>query len=208
MNVTTSSLWKSMVLSLLLLGLSACSAADEEQPTHAINAAPVSVEIVTNMGTMVVDLDPVAAPQTVANFLAYVDASFYDNLIFHRVIAGFMIQGGGFDTSFQRQATRPAIRNESNNGLSNLRGSIAMARTQDPHSATAQFYINLVDNPGLDASGRQAGYAVFGRLRSGFAVLDAIGSVPTGRQTTSLGTMADVPMDPVIISHIRRIELN
>lgn len=187
-----------------LLSLSACSAANEPTPTHAAtNTDPVQVEIITTLGDMTLELYPSAAPNTVANFLRYVDEGFYEDLIFHRVIAGFMIQGGGFNQDLQRQRTRPAIRNESNNGLSNQRGSIAMARTQDPHSATAQFYINLAANPGLDARGRQPGYAVFGRVTNGLAVLDAIGAVATTTQATSLGSMADVPITPIIMQ-IRR----
>lgn len=195
-------------ISLGVLLLSACTAPNEPSAsiTEHTQHAEIQIEIATNQGHMVVALDPNAAPLSVANFLEYVDAGFYDNLIFHRVISDFMIQGGGFDASFQRQTTRQPIPNESDNGLSNVRGTIAMARTQDPHSATSQFYINLVDNPGLDARGRQAGYAVFGELSSGFEVLDAIGSVPTQTQSTPIGTMADVPTTAVLIHHIRRID--
>jgi len=203
----TRTIQRSLMIGLLML-LGACSSANETEPTPTAPAPQesVTVEMTTSMGAMRIELDAAAAPQTVANFLSYVDQGFYDDLIFHRVIANFMIQGGGFDTDFQRPRTQPAIRNESDNGLNNRRGTIAMARTQDPHSATSQFFINLVDNPSLDARGRQAGYTVFGELRTGFEVLDAIGAVATHTQATRLGTLADVPMEPVIIHHIRRLE--
>lgn len=192
------------LIGLSLLSLSACSSSEDvlvSAPSKsALTQAPVWVDIITDMGTMTVELNPSAAPKTVANFLSYVDDGFYDQLIFHRVIVGFMIQGGGFNEDLQRQRTQPAILNESDNGLSNQRGSIAMARTQDPNSATTQFYINLTDNLGLDARGRQPGYAVFGRLSSGFDVLDAIGAVNTHSQ----GGMADVPVNPVSMEIRRR----
>jgi cyclophilin family peptidyl-prolyl cis-trans isomerase len=199
-----------LLMGLSILALSACSSPDESSQASATIATPpaepVLIEISTSMGTLVVALNLTAAPLTVSNFLSYVDAGFYNDLIFHRVIANFMIQGGGFNQSFQRAATLDPIRNESDNGLSNQRGTIAMARTQDPHSATSQFFINLVDNSGLDARGRQAGYTVFGQLESGYEVLDAVGSVTTQMQATPMGQFADIPVTPVVIQHIRRLE--
>jgi len=193
-----------------LVVISACSSPVESNPASESaqipNPEPVMIEINTTLGTLVAALNTSAAPLTVNNFLSYVDQGFYDDLIIHRVIANFMIQGGGFDSSFRRPQTLPPIRNESDNGLSNQRGTLAMARTQDPHSATSQFFINLVDNGGLDARGRQPGYTVFGQLVSGHDVLDAIGAVATHTQSTPSGTFADVPIDPVVIVSVRRLE--
>lgn len=146
-------------------------------------ASEPQVRLETSMGDIVLELDATRAPETVENFLAYVDNGFYDGTIFHRVIEGFMIQGGGFDQTFRRKHTRAPIRNEANNGLGNRRYTIAMARTNAPHSATAQFFINSVDNPNLDhraATPRGWGYAVFGRVIDGQSVVDAISQVATG----------------------------
>lgn len=134
----------------------------------------------TNMGNIVVQLNPKAAPATVRNFLAYVKSGFYNGTIFHRVIDGFMIQGGGYNQKFRKKRTRAAIKLEAQNGLSNMRGTIAMARTSDPNSATSQFFINVVDNKNLDSYG--GGYAVFGRVISGMKVVDAIRKLPTKAQ--------------------------
>ena len=141
------------------------------------------VKIQTNHGDIVVELDQEKAPKTVANFLQYVEDKFYTNTIFHRVIANFMIQGGGFTPTFERKATRAPIINEAENGLSNVRGSIAMARTADPHSASAQFFINVVDNKSLDHTNktpRGYGYAVFGKVVEGMKVVETIRNIPTG----------------------------
>ena len=158
------------------------------------------VTIETSKGDIVIELYPDEAPQSVENFLQYVDNGFYENTLFHRVIPGFMIQGGGFDTSMQRKATLAPIQNEADNGLSNDRGTIAMARTNDPHSATSQFFINSVDNTFLNHSGKNPqgwGYAVFGAVAEGMEVVVAISAVRTGidRQTM----MRDVPEEPVVI---------
>ncbi|BBO87729.1 peptidyl-prolyl cis-trans isomerase [Desulfosarcina ovata subsp. ovata] len=153
------------------------------------------------MGDIVIELDPAAAPKTVDNFLAYVNAGFYDGTIFHRVIAGFMIQGGGFDAQMQRKATRPPVVNEADNGLSNRSGSIAMARTSDPHSASAQFFINVKDNDFLDhrAKNRKGwGYCVFGKVVAGMNVVQAIEHVAT----TVRSGMRDVPEAPVVIEKV------
>jgi peptidyl-prolyl cis-trans isomerase B (cyclophilin B) len=158
----------------------------------------------TTQGRIVFELDADKAPQTVQNFLAYVEAGFYDGTIFHRVIPGFMIQGGGFSADMNKKRTRPPINNEADNGLRNERGTIAMARTSDPHSATAQFFINTVDNDFLNYKSKNSGgwgYAVFGRVAEGMAVVDVISGVNTGTR----GHMRDVPNDPVVI--IRAVRL-
>jgi peptidyl-prolyl cis-trans isomerase B (cyclophilin B) len=165
----------------------------------ALAAAPLPrVKMSTNMGDIVVELDPAKAPQTAANFLEYVKAGYYDGVIFHRVIAGFMIQGGGFDATMQRKTTRAPIVNEADNGLPNRVGTIAMARTNDPHSASAQFFINVKDNDFLDHRGKTSrgwGYCVFGKVVGGMNVVHAIEKVPTG----SRSGMRDVPETPVVI---------
>ena len=141
------------------------------------------VTLTTTLGDITLALDPVKAPNTVSNFLGYVNAAFYDDTIFHRVIDGFVIQGGGFTQSFTQKATNAPIMNEADNGLSNNRGTIAMARTSDPHSATSQFFINSVDNNFLDYTSMTTsgwGYAVFGAVISGMDVVDNISSVTTG----------------------------
>jgi len=176
--------------------------AHAQAPAAAPAAAPAPasaprVTLQTNLGTMVLELDPVRAPLSVQNFLRYVREGHYNGTVFHRVIPGFMIQGGGFTADMQQKPTRPPIALESRNGLSNLRGTVAMARTNVPDSATAQFFINTVDNPWLDQprSPDGHGYAVFGRVVTGLDVLDRIRAVPTGRQ----GPHSNVPLQPVTI---------
>lgn len=158
------------------------------------------VKVQTNMGEFVLELNPKAAPKTVENFLTYVKSGFYKNTLFHRVIPNFMIQGGGFVSGMEEKDTRKAIALESRNGLSNLRGTIAMARTSDPNSATSQFFINVRDNHFLDASQAQDGYgyAVFGRVISGMQTVDAIARV----KTHSVGYYDDVPIRDVIIKNM------
>ena len=158
------------------------------------------VKVQTNMGDFVLELNPKAAPKTVENFLTYVKSGFYKNTLFHRVIPNFMIQGGGFVSGMEEKDTRKAIALESRNGLSNLRGTIAMARTSDPNSATSQFFINVRDNHFLDASQAQDGYgyAVFGRVISGMQTVDAIAWV----KTHSVGYYDDVPIRDVIIKNM------
>jgi peptidyl-prolyl cis-trans isomerase B (cyclophilin B) len=166
-------------------------------------ADPV-VEVATNHGTFVIQLDAAKAPNTVKNFLGYVDAKHYDNTIFHRVISTFMVQGGGYDMNYEKKPTKAPIKNEANNGLKNVRGTVAMARTGDPHSATAQFFVNVVDNAFLDHQApdeRGWGYAVFGKVTEGMDVVDKIKGVRTG----SAGPFAkDAPEDLVVIKQIRR----
>lgn len=156
----------------------------------------VRVTIKTTLGDIVVDLDHEKAPITVDNFLAYVDSDFYDGTIFHRVISGFVIQGGGFDANLNYKTTGDPITNEAGNGLSNLAYTIAMARTSEPNSATSQFYINLVDNLNLDKSDISAGYAVFGKVVQGQSVVDAIGAVAT--------TPENIPMETVVMTDVSR----
>lgn len=167
----------------------------------AAKSEPV-VEIQTSLGTFDVRLDAQRAPITVANFLAYVKEGFYDGTIFHRVIDGFMVQGGGFTPELkQKRATHPAIVNEARGGLPNSRGTIAMARTSEPHSATCQWFVNTVDNDFLDAKNARDGwgYTVFGRVIRGMDVIDKISSVSTG---TRMG-MRDVPTETVTILSVK-----
>ncbi|AOI65996.1 peptidylprolyl isomerase [Burkholderia territorii] len=162
---------------------------------QSATAHPV-VQLKTSQGDIRVELYPEKAPKTVANFLDYVKAGQYNGTIFHRVIKGFMIQGGGYKTNFEEKPTRVPIPLESRNGLKNLTGTIAMARTSDPNSATAQFFINTVDNSGLDYPNPDGnGYAVFGKVVSGLDVVKKI----EGVATTSRGPMQDVPAQPVVI---------
>jgi peptidyl-prolyl cis-trans isomerase A (cyclophilin A) len=154
--------------------------------------------IETSLGSFEVTLRPDIAPETVSNFRQYVADEFYDGLIFHRVIPGFMVQGGGFDADLRSQRTRQPVVNEARPTAKNLRGTIAMARTQNPDSATSQFFINLADNGFLDAGVRGPGYAVFGKVTDGMGVVDAIASEPTGQQRG----MADVPQEPIVIRSI------
>ena len=160
------------------------------------------VTLTTSLGAIELQLDAGSAPDTVSNFIAYVEGGHYDGILFHRVIPNFMIQGGGMRAGLVENPTRAPIENEADKGLKNLRGTIAMARTQDPHSATAQFFINLKDNSFLDHTEKSPagwGYAVFGQVISGMDVVDQIASVETG----SVGYHEDVPIDDVIIEHAR-----
>jgi cyclophilin family peptidyl-prolyl cis-trans isomerase len=162
------------------------------------------VEVSTNLGTFVIQLDPAKAPKSVENFLAYVDAKHYDGTIFHRVIPTFMAQGGGYDQQMEKKPVRPSIQNEADNGLKNKRGTVAMARTGDPHSATAQFFVNVVDNAFLDHTAKDGtgwGYAVFGKVTEGMDVVDKIKGVKTG---ASGPFSKDAPEDQVVIRTVRR----
>lgn len=158
----------------------------------------MAVKLHTNHGVITLELDAEKAPITVENFLAYVSAGHYDNTVFHRVIDGFMIQGGGFEPGMKQKPTRDPIQNEANNGLKNERGTVAMARTQAPHSASAQFFINVADNDFLNHRSPDLqgwGYCVFGKVSDGFDVVDQIRKVKTG----SSGFHQDVPKEDVII---------
>jgi len=159
------------------------------------------IEIQTSKGDIVIELYADRAPESVKNFLRYALASSYDDTIFHRVIPGFMIQGGGYEANFRERTTLAPIKSEADNGLKNLRGTVAMARTSDPHSATSQFFINLKDNAFLNFRSRNIngwGYTVFGKVTAGMDVVDAIAMVPT----TSAGGHNDVPVEPVVIKGI------
>ena len=171
----------------------------------AADALP-RVKLTTSQGDVVLELNSAAAPKTVDNFLAYVIDGYYDGAIFHRVIAGFMIQGGGFDAEMKRKSPRSPIVNEADNGLPNRTGTIAMARTADPHSANAQFFINVKDNAFLDHRGKTAqgwGYCVFGKVVQGMEVVRTIEKVPT----TSRSGMRDVPKAPVVIEQATVVKL-
>jgi len=169
--------------------------------TSAAWAAP-TVEMQTSMGRIVIELDAAKAPKTVENFLQYAKDGFFTGTIFHRVMDGFMIQGGGFTKDMEQKATNKNIENEAKNGLKNLRGSIAMARTQDPHSATAQFFINHKDNAMLDYPSRDGwGYAVFGKVTEGLDVVDKIAKVATGNR----GGHQNVPLEPIVIQSVKII---
>ena len=166
--------------------------------TAAHGADPTQVKVETSGGDFILQLDADRAPLSVENFLAYVRNGFYDGTIFHRVVNGFVIQGGGYTADMAPKPPRPAIANEAGNGLTNRRGSVAMARTGDPHSADAQFYINLADNLALDPKPTRWGYAVFGEVVEGLDVVDKIGHQVTG----SKDGMQDVPVEAVVIRKV------
>jgi peptidyl-prolyl cis-trans isomerase B (cyclophilin B) len=163
------------------------------------------VALVTSKGRIVIELFPQKAPATVKNFLAYVDAGFYDGTVFHRVIPKFMIQGGGLTADMKKKPTEKPVPNEADNNLKNTRGSVAMARTGDPHSATSQFFINTADNDFLNYREKTPqgwGYAVFGRVTEGMTVVDAI----SGVETSNSGMFRDVPVEPVLIEKVQRVK--
>jgi peptidyl-prolyl cis-trans isomerase A (cyclophilin A) len=160
------------------------------------------VRFETSHGNFTVELFPQEAPQTVENFLQYVDDGHFDGTIFHRIVPGFVIQGGGLSAEFAAKQTRAPIRNEAHNGLKNTRGSLSMARTSDVHSATSQFFVNLADNAFLDHGPRDYGYAVFGRITAGMDVIDKIARVATGRRRG----YQDAPLEDVVIVAARRVQ--
>jgi cyclophilin family peptidyl-prolyl cis-trans isomerase len=172
------------------------------QEPKEIDVGPKMVELDTSLGEIVIELNEEAAPVTVKNFLQYVEDGFFDGTIFHRVIPSFMIQGGGFTANMQRKATQPAIANEAANGLKNDKGTVAMARTNDPDSATSQFFINHKDNEFLNCTGPgNPGYAVFGKVVQGMDVVDKIAAV----KTTRTGPYSDVPAEPVVIKSAKLV---
>lgn len=190
MSSTRARLFVTALVASLLMAVTATAMAQEQAPR---------VRLETSMGTIVLELDPARAPLTVENFLTYVNDGFYDGTIFHRVIGNFMIQGGGYTGDFSRKQTRPPIKNEADNGLKNERGSVSMARTRDPHSASAQFFINVADNPALDYKSpdtRGWGYAVFGHVAEGMDVVDKIRNQATGVR----GGFRDVPNKTITIN--------
>ncbi|MDN5865378.1 MAG: peptidyl-prolyl cis-trans isomerase [Gammaproteobacteria bacterium] len=194
---------KSSLLGAALLGFAALALA-APSGSHAASSGAPEVRIVTTQGDIVVQLDPDKAPITVRNFLEYVKSGFYEGTIFHRVVPGFVIQGGGYTVGNQAKETRRPIPLEAANGLKNRRGTIAMARTSDPNSATSQFYINLADNESLDAGPTSLGYAVFGHVVSGMKVVDKIASV----ETASSGPFRHAPVVPVVIKNVVLIKAN
>ena len=195
---------------LLMLGLLvtasqgpalAATAPDSKTPPKPSVVSP-QVQVVTSLGNFTIELNAERAPLTVANFLAYVDKGQYTNTLIHRAVANFVIQGGGFNTDYTPKPAPVTVVNESGNGLSNVRGSVGLARTQEPHGGNAQFYVNLNDNPALDPQQTRWGYAVFGRVTSGMDVVDRIGNVATGAH----GVIKDeTPLKPVIIQRIERL---
>jgi cyclophilin family peptidyl-prolyl cis-trans isomerase len=195
-----------LFLGALMLGISGCNAS--EPGTQTVSTAPAAgqpanprVLIETSKGNITVEVFPGNAPQSVANFLGYVKSGFYDGTIFHRVIPGFMIQGGGMTPDMAEKPKGAPIQNEADNGLKNLRGTLAMARTGDPHSATSQFFINVADNYFLNHRGKSVegwGYAVFGKVVDGMDVVDAIVAVPRGNR----GPYSDVPVEPVVMKRV------
>ena len=182
------------LLLVVTIGLAPGVGYTTENQTKGVGMVTVKME--TSMGDITLELNGDKAPDTVANFVEYANAGFYDGTIFHRVIEKFMIQGGGFDADMKQKKTNAPIRNEADNGLKNDTGTIAMARTMDPHSATAQFFINVKDNGFLDYPGQDGwGYCVFGKVTDGMDVIDKIKIV----ETTNRAGHSDVPVDPVVI---------
>jgi peptidyl-prolyl cis-trans isomerase A (cyclophilin A) len=194
---------RSTFLHVVFVSLLACVLPLTAQADPAAGGSDPSVIIKTSLGSITVQLDPEHAPKTVANFLSYVDKKAYDGTIFHRVIPGFMIQGGGFKPDMTEISYDAPVANEApNSGLKNLRGTISMARTSDPDSATAQFFLNLVDNAMLDPNEQGPGYAVFGKITQGLDVMDKIAQVPT----TTVGQYENVPSTAVTIVSISRVK--
>jgi len=196
----------SLFLGALLLGISGCGAS--EPATQAVSTAPAAgqaanprVLIETSKGNITVEVFPAQAPQSAANFLGYVESGFYDGLIFHRVIPNFMIQTGGMNPDMTEKPKKAPIPNEADNGLKNLRGTLAMARMADPNSASSQFFINVADNAFLNHRGKSVqgwGYAVFGQVVDGMDVVDAIVAVPRGNH----GPHGDVPIEPIVMQRV------
>ena len=209
----------SLILMAFLVLLVGCDVKTEKTPvaepaattttqsqTSGVKKSMTNVKMETSAGTIMIELDAEKAPLTVANIEAYIKDGFYDGLIFHRVIPNFMIQGGGFNANMTEKGDkRPPIKNEANNGLKNDRGTLAMARTNDPHSASSQFFINLKDNDFLNhtsESGSGWGYAVFGKVTEGLDVMDTIAAVKTGQN----GMHGDVPLEAVMINSVTIVE--
>jgi cyclophilin family peptidyl-prolyl cis-trans isomerase len=180
----------------------ATSAESPKTPPKPAAAATTQVLVVTSLGKFTVELNAERAPLTVAHFLKYVDQGHYTGTIFHRVVANFVIQGGGFDSAYKLVPAPAKVVNESGNGLTNLRGTVGMARSQDPHGSDAQFYVNLYDNEALDPNKTRWGYAVFGKVVQGMDVVDKIGNVATGARGIF---KEDAPLQPVVIERIERI---
>jgi peptidyl-prolyl cis-trans isomerase A (cyclophilin A) len=201
---------KPFLLSLALLSvacLQPCFAADKaaDPKPAAKPTAPAyapQVQVFTSMGNFTIELNPERAPLTVANFLSYVDEGYYSNTLIHRAVANFVVQGGGFNVDYTPKGAPRKVPNESGNGLSNVRGSVGLARTSEPHGGNAQFYVNLNENAALDPNASRWGYAVFGRVVSGMDVVDRIGNVATGAHGV---IKEETPLKPVIIQKIERV---
>ena len=178
-------------------------AADPKPAPKPASAAYLpQIQVFTSMGNFTIELNAERAPLTVADILAYVDAGHYSNTLIHRVVANFVIQGGGFNADYTPKAATLKVSNESGNGLSNVRGTVGLARTSDPHGGNAQFYVNLNDNAALDPNATRWGYAVFGRVIDGMDVVDRIGNVPTGAHGA---IKEETPIKPVVILKIERV---
>lgn len=172
-------------------------------PAHAAtHTGPQLVQVVTSAGNFVIELNEERAPLTVASFLQYVDEGQYTGTVFHRVVASFVIQGGGFDANYKEKPATRTTPNESGNGLTNVRGTVGLARTSAPHSGDCQFYVNLADNNSLDPNPARWGYAVFGKVVQGMDVVDRIGAQPTGARGKF---KEDAPLDPIRIERIERV---
>ena len=201
---------KQLFLTLALLGIvglhpsiAAEKAADPKaQPKPATAAYSPQIQVFTSMGNFTIELNPERAPLTVANILAYVDAGHYTNTLIHRAVANFVIQGGGFNVDYTPKSAPLKVPNESGNGLSNVRGTVGLARTADPHGGNAQFYVNLNDNAALDPNATRWGYAVFGRVSDGMEVVDRIGNVATGAHGP---IKEETPLKPIVILKIERV---
>jgi peptidyl-prolyl cis-trans isomerase A (cyclophilin A) len=199
---------KQFLLTLALLGIACMNpsiaaekAADPKAPAKAAAVSSPQLQVFTSMGNFTIELNPERAPLTVADILAYVDSEHYTNTLFHRVVANFVIQGGGFNADYTPKAAPLKVNNESGNGLSNVRGTVGLARSDDPHGGNAQFYVNLNDNAALDPNATRWGYAVFGRVIEGMDVVDRISNVPTGAH----GPLKETPIKPVVILKIERV---
>ena len=189
------------VTASILIFFSACSADEKKSTAKAttVNDSENTVILLTTKGNIKLKLYPEKAPITVKNFLSYIDSGFYNNTIFHRIIPGFVIQGGGFSKEMDRKKTLPSIKNEADNGLKNLRGTLSMARTHIVNSATSQFFINLKDNDSLDHGSRDFGYAVFAEVIEGMEIVDKIASVKTTNSP-----MPNIPVEQVVIESVKR----
>jgi peptidyl-prolyl cis-trans isomerase A (cyclophilin A) len=200
---------KQLLLTLALLGAvclhpsyAAEKAADPKAPPKpAVFANSAQLQVYTSMGNFTIELNAERAPLTVTNILAYVDSGHYTNTLIHRVVANFVIQGGGFNVDYTPKAAPLKVNNESGNGLSNVRGTVGLARSADPHGGNAQFYVNLSDNAALDPNASRWGYAVFGRVIDGMDVVERIGNVPTSKH----GQLEEAPIKPVVILKVERV---
>jgi cyclophilin family peptidyl-prolyl cis-trans isomerase len=181
--------------------VAADTSSDSKTAVKAVSVSP-QVQVVTSLGSFTVELNAERAPLTVANFLAYVDQGYYTNTLIHRAVANFVIQGGGFNVDYTPKEAKAKVVNESGNGLINVRGSVGLARSTDPHGGNAQFYVNIADNNALDPNQTRWGYAVFGKVIAGMDVVDKIGNVATGAH----GVIKDeAPLKPIIIQKIERL---